>query len=524
LNENLAQGGSRAVPQAVIGRASLEMKETVRAAAPADVALLFEGSDSLRGGVAEWVHKLVESSPDTAFSLVYLAGRRAGVRPGNPALPYNVVHFERQYLYESRDGGAGPQFFGDVRVFEHFDRLLDRLRAEPKSTVDRDVARRIALGLGAPAESSRTFLHGDAAWESISATYRREAADLSFTDYFWTMRAMHIALFALTQVAANLPPAKLYHPLSTGYAGFLGALLSHQRGRPLVLTDDGVYTRERLIDLASADAFPGESAHGKSGMGARRLWTRFFEALRKIAYASADSIVALYDESRRVQIEEGADRHRTRIIPVGVDVERFIPLRPRDGGEATGVIAFIGPVIPAKDVKTFIQAMKRVVAERSDAQAWIVGSTSEDPGYAAECLQLVGALGLERKVRFLGVRPPEEILHCLSLLVLTSTSEAFPMAAVEAFAAGVPVVATDAGGCRELIEGRDAQDRALGAAGAVVPVGDADAIARAVLALSGDHARWSAARETAIRRVEAHYTRTRMIDAYRRLYDEAAAR
>ena len=499
------------------------MKGHVRSpGAPADVALLFEGSEVLRGGIADWVHKLIESSPQTTFSLVFLGGRRSGDRLANPALPYNVVHFERRYLFEPPEGETGPRFFGDVRAFEHFDRLLDRLRSEPKARIDREDARRIALGLGEPAVSSRTFLHGDAAWESISAAYRRDAGDLSFTDYFWMMRAMHIALFALTQVSAHLPPAAFYHSLSTGYAGFLGALLAHRHERPLIVTDDGLYTRERLIELACADAFPGDAARSRSIAGSRRLWTRFFEALRKIAFASAHSIVALHGESRREQIEDGADPKRTRVIPTGVEIERFIPLRPRSSGESTALVGLVAPVVPAKDVKTFIRAMKLVVAERADAQAWIVGSTSEDPGYAAECLQLVGNLGLERKVRFLGVRPPEEILHCLSLVVLTSASEALPMAVLEAFAAGVPVVATDAGACRELIEGRAPDDR-LGAAGAVVPVGDAEAAARAVLSFLRDTSRWSAARETAIRRVEAWYTRTRTTDAYRALYAEAGA-
>jgi polysaccharide biosynthesis protein PelF len=489
--------------------------------APVDVALLFDGPDSFRGGgIAHWVHELIESSPGTTFSLLVLGGRRTGERSAEPALPRNVVHCERRYLFEARRGEAGPRFFDDLRAFQHFDALLDPRRA---AGLDRDAARRIALALGEPAVASSTFLHGDAAWESMSAAYRREGGDLSFTDYFWTMRAMHVAMFALTELAANLPPAKFHHALSTGYAGFLGALLAHRRGGPLIVTDDGVYTRERLVDLACADAFPAEGARAKSLDGARRLWTRFFAALRRFAYASADSVVALYGESGREQIEHGADPARARVIPTGIDVERFVALRAK-GGEATPIIGLVGPVVPAKDVKTFIRAMKVVTSRRPDAQGWIAGSTSDDPAYAAECLQLVASLDLQRKVRFLGVRPAEEVLHSLGLLMLTSASEALPLAVLEAFAAGVPVVATDTGACRELIEGRTGDDRSPGAAGVVVPVADAEGAARAALALLDDPARWSAAREAAIRRVEASYSRARMLDAYRQLYEETAAR
>jgi glycosyltransferase involved in cell wall biosynthesis len=63
----------------------------------------------------------------------------------------------------------------------------------------------------------------------------------------------------------------------------------------------------------------------------------------------------------------------------------------------------------------------------------------------------------------------------------------------------------------------------LGAAGAVVPMANPQATARAALALLRDPARWRAAQEAAIRRVEAHYTQEQMIDAYRQVYREAGA-
>jgi glycosyltransferase involved in cell wall biosynthesis len=187
------------------------------------------------------------------------------------------------------------------------------------------------------------------------------------------------------------------------------------------------------------------------------------------------------------------------------------------------VIGFIGRVVPIKDVKTFIQAMKAIVAERPEVEGWIVGPDSEDASYAAECRQLVASLGLSRSIKFLGFQRPEEILPRLGLLVLTSISEALPLVVLEAFASGLPALTTDVGACRELVEGRTAADRMLGAAGAVVPIANPQATARAALALLRDPARWRAAQEAAIRRVEAHYTQEQMIDAYRQVYREAGA-
>jgi glycosyltransferase involved in cell wall biosynthesis len=492
-------------------------------ARPADVALLLEGTyPFVRGGVSAWVHKLIEALPETTFSLVFVGGSRSDHGPAAYEFPPNVVHFERHYLFEPQR--SGTRRCGDDRALEDLDRLHDHLLGGLQAPVDAALVKRLALRLATPEGLSREgFLHGDGCWEWICDRYRRDCPHTSFTNYFWTIRATYLGLFALAEIAGHLPPARFYHSVSTGYAGFLGALLSHQRGRPLVLTEHGIYTKERMIDLASAEAFPGDRAQDSGLGGGRRLWMRFFQGLGKIAYSCAEPIIALYDGNRKRQIEDGAEPSRTRVVPNGVEVDRFRALRASLPSHPSPVIGFIGRVVPIKDVKTFIRAMKAIVAERPDVEGLIVGPTSEDPGYAAECRQLVSGLGLERNVKFLGFRRPEEILPRLGLVVLTSMSEALPLVVLEAFASGLPVLTTDVGACRELVEGRTAEDRALGAAGSVVPIADPQATARAALALLRDPARWRRAQRAAVQRVEAHYTQQQMIAAYRQVYREAAA-
>jgi glycosyltransferase involved in cell wall biosynthesis len=79
-------------------------------------------------------------------------------------------------------------------------------------------------------------------------------------------------------------------------------------------------------------------------------------------------------------------------------------------------------------------------------------------------------------------------------------------------------VATDVGCCRELIEGTDAADRALGAAGAVVQIADPEATAARIIELLDDPARWRAAQQAGIARVERLYTEELMLQRYRDLY------
>lgn len=92
---------------------------------------------------------------------------------------------------------------------------------------------------------------------------------------------------------------------------------------------------------------------------------------------------------------------------------------------------------------------------------------------------------------------------------------------LEAWAAGAPVVSSDVGSCRELIEGADAEDRALGRAGEVVAIADPQATSRAILALLRNPQRWQAAQAVGLQRVERYYTEALMLGRYRGLYREA---
>jgi len=158
------------------------------------------------------------------------------------------------------------------------------------------------------------------------------------------------------------------------------------------------------------------------------------------------------------------------------------------------------------------------VAVLPDAEAWIVGPEDEDPRYAQECRALAAALGLDGAVRFLGYRQAEDVLPQLGVAVLTSISEALPLFVLEAFAAGVPVVATDVGCCRELIEGKPGDGDTAGVAGLVTAIASPQETARAVIELLRDAGAWTAARQAAKTRVHARYGRDRMLAAYRDIY------
>jgi glycosyltransferase involved in cell wall biosynthesis len=178
-------------------------------------------------------------------------------------------------------------------------------------------------------------------------------------------------------------------------------------------------------------------------------------------------------------------------------------------------------VVPIKDVKTYIRAMRTVVNRLPEAEGWIAGPEDEDPVYAEECRELVEGLGLSNNIRFLGFQQMTELLPKVGLVVLSSISEGLPLVLLEGFAAGVPAVSTDVGSCRQLIYGLDREDQSFGAAGRVVGIADPQALAEAALELLTDRAVWHAASEAGVRRVEAYYTQERMFASYQTIYDES---
>jgi glycosyltransferase involved in cell wall biosynthesis len=491
----------------------------------ADVGLLLEGTyPYVSGGVSAWVHELITGFPDLTFGVCFLGATPDMYGEIKYRLPKNVVHVEVHHIMtgaaplRSRRRRPAPS----SRPLAALAALHDAMRtgAIPgPEVVDTLSALDDDDGL-----SLDQFLHDDGTFHELCAEYDAHHEEESFLDFFWTLRTMHLPLFRLAAVARSLPRFGALHAVSTGYAGALGALVRRRTGVPFVLTEHGIYTKERAIDLAHASwikdapAAPGQRALG----GLRRLWIQFFEALGRMAYAAADPIVSLYEGNRARQIADGAEPARTRVIPNGIDLERFARVRRDDPPAPPPVVGLIGRLVPIKDIKTFIRAMREVVAAIPEAQAWIVGPEDEDPRYAQECRALARTLGLDGVVQFQGFRPAEEVLPDLGAAVLTSISEAQPLFVLEAFAAGVPVVATDVGCCRELIEGRgEAAGDVPGRAGVVTGIAAPEETARAIARMLSDPRAWTEARRVAAARVHGLYGRGRMLAAYRDIYDLA---
>jgi glycosyltransferase involved in cell wall biosynthesis len=367
-------------------------------------------------------------------------------------------------------------------------------------------------------------LNAPEAWDTLIEMYRKGFDHASFIDYFWTWRALLTSFYGV--VFADLPPAKCYHAISTGYAGILAARAALESGRPALLTEHGIYTNERRIEITLADWLhdPGALSLGAEVRlkGLKALWIGAFGAYARLTYQACNAITTLYLGNQDMQRRDGAPDDRMRIIPNGVDAARFgaLPRAPSPDGP---VVALIGRVVPIKDIKTFIRAIAQLREWRPDVRGLVIGPDDEDPEYAAECMALHAHLGLGDGLKFTGRKKLDEILPQIDVNVLTSVSEAQPLVVLEAGAAGIPSVATDVGCCRDLILGQPGEFPALGSGGAIVPVASPAATAAAIRDLLSDPARLKSAGAAMRARVDAYYNKPDIDRRYAALYSEAIA-
>ena len=500
-----------------------------RRAASADVALLLEGTfPYVMGGVSAWVNQIILAFPEYTFAIVFIGSRREDYAEPCYKLPDNVVHFEEHYIHELAAPPLVRGSEGNRKAFERIATMHDSLRAGKDLGAIGKLMREVIPMLAAGGDiSEQQFLHSKSSWDFITDRYEKFCSDPSFTDYFWTIRIMHKPLWQLARISENLIPAKVYHTVSTGYAGFLGALLRFRTSRPLLVSEHGIYTKERKIDLLQSQWIRDNRGIFEKDISEvgyfQDLWVRFFEAMGHVCYEAADDIVALYEGNRLRQIRDGAVEAKTHSIPNGISVARFARLRNDRPLDVPPVVALIGRVVPIKDIKTFIRAIFIASRELPSLQGWIVGPETEDPEYVRECRELVDSLGMHDSLKFLGFRKIDELLPQVGLVALSSISEGLPLVVLEAFAAGVPVVTTDVGSCRELIEGLGDPNRALGSAGSVVQIANPEVFARALLELLEQPLAWSSAQRAGIARVERYYTDTLMEDSYRDLYKKLMA-
>jgi glycosyltransferase involved in cell wall biosynthesis len=366
---------------------------------------------------------------------------------------------------------------------------------------------------------TRDLLDSSLAWNLVCDLYDRAMPHESFLHFFWAWRALFGGLVAT--LSFPLPPARVYHTVSTGYAGLLAARAAVETGRPALITEHGIYTNERRIEILQADWIVDTLDKGFAIHDPRRdlrdFWSAAFESYARACYGACTEIITLHGANQPAQLNLGASPARMKIIPNGIDLDRFIHL-PTAPADAPPTMALIGRVVPIKDIKTYLEAARILRNEFPDLTALVLGPTDEQPEYYQACLAATAELGLVGTVRFTGQVSVTDYLPRIHVNILTSLSESQPLSVLEAGAAAVPTVATNVGACREILSGRSDEVPALGDGGILTDVASPEQTAAAVAALLRDPARRQRCGHVMQERVKRYYDHNMVDAAYAEIY------
>lgn len=253
--------------------------------------------------------------------------------------------------------------------------------------------------------------------------------------------------------------------------------------------------------------FQGPWAGESAVEGAGRLATAAKRAIERAAYLRCDRFITLSQAFAELLARDyGVDPGRIRVIPAGVDIERFTPAPDRAGlradlGLGPGPVVFtMRRLVRRMGLEVLLDAWAAVVARRPDARLLIAGAGPLRPELEAR----QAALGLGTSAAFLGrISDEVAIAHYQAAdltVVPTLALEGFGLITVESLACGTPVVGTTVGATPEILAPLDES--------LLVPSGDVDALAERILALLGG----AGPDRTACRdHVLAHYTWPRVL-------------
>jgi len=252
-------------------------------------------------------------------------------------------------------------------------------------------------------------------------------------------------------------------------------------------------------------------------------------SLHKFTLSNAARVIAVSEgvarglRARRIFPDE-----IIRVIPNGIPPARIdnalkdfdrAEFRRRLSPNAPLIVGTVGELSPVKGQEDFVRAAATIIRRENfrNAQFLIIGDDKSPGGEThARLERLIAEHQLRDNVRLIGhAAELTPLINSLDLYVSASRAEAFGLATLEALMCGVAVVATKTDGSRELIDD--------GVTGHLVPAGDSDALARAMLRLLRDGDERARISERAREESRARFGLERMVEATENVYREALA-
>lgn len=462
------------------------------------ICMVLEGCyPYVRGGVSSWMHSLITSNPQHEYVLWVIGAKAEDKGKFKYEFPSNVKEVHEVFL----DSALHLSVSG--KDYYHFTNMeIEELK---KLVLLQDPDWNVLFHMYSNKKvSAMSFLMSETFLNILLEVCKKDYPTIAFTDYFHSIRSMFLPILYL--LGTEVPKADVYHATSTGYGGMLAVLGAWKNGRPCIITEHGIYTREREEEILRAKWVVPQF---------RQYWINMFYMLSRCAYDRASSVTALFQRYSDIQAELGCDPSKCKVIENGIRIERFAAVPEKAPNNYIDITAIVR-IHPIKDLKTLIHAFFALKQRVPNARLHILGDT-DDEEYEKECRDLITQLQVP-DIDMPGNVNVIEYLKNTDFTVLSSISEGQPLAVLESFAAGRPCVTTDVGCCRELLEG--SVDDTFGVAGIVVPPIHSQALAHAMEVLATHEEMRKEMAMCGRKRVQTYYLHQDMVDHYNENYEE----
>ena len=473
------------------------------------------------GGVSTWCDLLCRQLPDIDFTLYALTGQPQTTPLY--ALPDNV----RRVVAVPMWGMQHPTEYISTHLTAR--ELRERASLTTPNLVETEFVPRLRVlvqNILAPQPSLRhamqalyemwkffTLYDWNIAWKSevVWEMFAEEvrAATTRFPDVYpksemptmHDLNAMLRMLYHLLMcLNAPLPRTDIVHCTLAGFAGIAGILAKMEYNTPFIVTEHGIFVREQYMYISQEKSY---------SPFAKRFLVNFSNLMCKLVYAAADVISPVCDYNKRWERRFGAETGKLHRIYNSIDTEFFQPHpKPPETANNPTVVAATR-VFPLKDLETMLQAAAHVRDRIHNVRFIVYGSTTDEPEYFQRCRALWEKLRLQRHFTFAGLAERSHRMYTSGdISVISSVSEAFPFAVLESMACARPVVATDVGGIREVLEGF----------GEIVPPRNPEALANGIITLLQDEHRRLDLGKKARAEVVSKFHKRMFTDAYEELY------
>ena len=335
--------------------------------------------------------------------------------------------------------------------------------------------------------------------EAIRYATVYEIPEVSLLDLTYAMRWIY---HFLMPISVDFPKTEIIHLTLSSFVVLPAIIQKYLHGTPILLTEHGVYIRERILAISQSD----------SSYFLKDFLIRLSECSARASYHQSDIIMSVNKFNFKWERMYGADEHKLRVVYNGIDHMRFKPLEKPDEFKDIPTVVAMARIFELKDILTMIQSCRVVADVLPNVQYRIYGENDAVPEYTSKCEKLIHELKLENNFFFLGPNPKPEVVFCEGdISILTSISEGFPYTIIESMSCGIPVVATDVGGVAEALNE---------ACGVLCKPKDPNDIGKAVIKLLTNHELRQEMKLACRKRVEDYFTIDKFIEQYETIYQE----